>query len=100
MQVLHDRNVFNYKVDQSAYFLGLRQRTVCHDYFDYERVQGTRKIDSVYTYFVKQFLKLFILSYLKMYVLQEPSAKGTAVTSTLEKLVHCVILYGPYSLFA
>lgn len=47
----------------------------------------TNDFDSIYTYLVEQFLEFFILSYLKVYFLQESSAKGTAVTSALEKLM-------------
>lgn len=66
------------------------------------KVRDLTGIRYLYTYFVEQLLELFIVSYLKVYVLQEPSAKGTAVISALEKLVHYVtISYDcPFNLFA
>lgn len=77
--------------------------TVRLDYFGHERLQDTRferesiafasvGREFIYTYFVEQLLELFVLGYLKVYIRQEPSAKGvTSVTAVLEKLIRYMI---------
>jgi hypothetical protein len=58
------------------------------------KVHGLNEnLNSIHTYFFEHLSDFFILSYLKVYILQKSSAKGAAVISALEKLVHYMAIF-------